>query len=92
MTVVKVTQEISKTELKEIATFTVEHGFERLHRIFNVPIKAGEEYPVLLDEMSSDGQDLIGDPIIISASNALWLLRDFYSAPKKDWSKIKEAK
>ena len=96
MTVIKITHiqytaVLNQHELKEIATLTVDHKFERLRRVFNVPMKDDEEYPVWIDLMADNGYDLLDEQITISASNALWLLRDFYSAPKKYWSKIKEA-
>ena len=90
MPVIKVTQVINAHELKEITTLKVVDKFERFRRIFRADVDKAEPLQVWIDEMSEDGNDLIGDPIAITASQGLFLLKDFYKRPKKEWSKIKE--
>lgn len=90
MAVIKLTQVLNSHELNEIITLRVNEEFERFKRIF--PNQADEELQVWIDLMSDDGYDIIDDPIAITASQAQWLLRDFYRRPKKEWVKIKQPK
>jgi hypothetical protein len=89
MTVIQVTQVMNEYKLKEIAKVTMSDGFERLRRVFPTSMPVGEKRPVWIDLMSEDGQDLLDEQITISASQAKFLLKDFFKLPKKIWSKVK---
>jgi hypothetical protein len=89
MPIIKLTQVIDQHTLKEIGDFEMKDKWERLQRIFALQTKPDEKYAVWIDLMSDNGQDLTDKQIAISASQAVWLLRDFFKQPKKIWSKVK---
>ena len=87
MAVIQITQVVDEHTLKEIVKLKTD-AWEQLHRIFPVQVSKDEPLQVLVDLMDDSGQDLIADPLCISASQALWLLQGFFSRPKTEWSKI----
>ena len=91
MSVIQFTQVVDKHTLKEIVKLkTPANMWDRLKRIFTEQASEDEPLQVWIDLLDDDGQDILGDPIRIMASKAVWLLRDFFSRPKTEWGKIQQ--
>jgi hypothetical protein len=62
--------------------------FKRLHRIFSGKREiAGADLLITLRYENGDLAD--DDPLCIADHHGLWLLRDFFKAPKSVWKKVK---
>jgi hypothetical protein len=81
------------TDLSEVARLEVAPGtFQRLQRVFDesahrrADVRPGE---VWIDAVASN-DTLLADPLVISANQAVWLLRDYFHVSARAWRRIRE--